>query len=44
VERLSPINKKWSLGIHYLDSEELKHKQWAESLKKSKPLSDLGIM
>lgn len=36
--RLAPINKKWNLGAHYLESEETKRKQWAESLERSEEL------
>lgn len=43
-ERLSEINNKWKLGIHYSESDELKRKQWGESLEKSVKLSSLGIM
>lgn len=43
-ERLSPINKRWNLGIHYSESDDLKRKQWTESLEKSVPLLNLGII
>jgi glycosyltransferase involved in cell wall biosynthesis len=44
VERFSPINLKWKLGIHYTESEDLKRKQWKESLEKSVPLSSVGFV
>lgn len=35
VERFSEINKKWNLGHHYKQAEDLKRKEWKDSYEKS---------
>jgi glycosyltransferase involved in cell wall biosynthesis len=40
----SAINMRWNLGKQYAQKETDIRKEWAQSLEKSKSLSDLGIM
>jgi len=42
-KKLSAVNMRWGLGSHYDETDDLKRKQWKESLEKSVPLFGDGM-
>jgi glycosyltransferase involved in cell wall biosynthesis len=43
-KRLSDINKKWNLGVHYTYEDERRVREWNEQHEKSKTYSGAGII
>lgn len=43
AKRLSPLNQRWGLGHEYTHTPESKRQWFAEQLKKSAPLSEVGL-
>lgn len=42
--RFSPVNKRWNLAIQYMESDDIRRKNWIDGIENSVPLLNLGIM